>query len=460
MDQDAQQSAAQRLVSKGVLTHNQLTKALEYQCRLPPGQFMPLLKILLEFEYVTEDQLRVTLGDDYLQQQDPIGRILVEQGIVSSQQLEQALQVLNSFSRSHVTDILIDLGLVTRSDIERAISLHQIEVSQQLNQPTSTLRPRTQEVPDADEADEDLPPEPAPTVPESEPSRPSIVEQTAVHLPLGRQLIARGFLNEDELRDAIEYQQRLPKVMHRPIGEILVMLGYITEAQLKETLASQPTQGRSRIGELLIKAGLIEDWQLAHALSLQFSPEHAHKKLGQLLIELGYAQRDEIEGVLARHYREQPPVAPPAPRPVFAPLKPPEPVYKPLGQILVEKGYITPEQLEEALAHHAGSPDAYMPLGDILVLKGYLSEGQLQECLAEQPEFSREPIGQVLIRQGLIQDWQLSHALCMQFDPVSGERRNLGAILVEQGYCSQDQIEAAVLRDLRQKRAAERQEED
>ncbi|MEZ0369901.1 MAG: hypothetical protein ACAI44_12515, partial [Candidatus Sericytochromatia bacterium] len=268
MDQDAQQSAAQRLVSKGVLTHNQLTKALEYQCRLPPGQFMPLLKILLEFEYVTEDQLRVTLGDDYLQQQDPIGRILVEQGIVSSQQLEQALQVLNSFSRSHVTDILIDLGLVTRSDIERAISLHQIEVSQQLNQPTSTLRPRTQEVPDADEADEDLPPEPAPTVPESEPSRPSIVEQTAVHLPLGRQLIARGFLNEDELRDAIEYQQRLPKVMHRPIGEILVMLGYITEAQLKETLASQPTQGRSRIGELLIKAGLIEDWQLAHALSL------------------------------------------------------------------------------------------------------------------------------------------------------------------------------------------------
>lgn len=463
MEQDAQHSAAQKLVNRGVLTQNQLTKALEYQCRLPPGQFMPLVQILLEFEYVTADQLRITLGEDYLQQQDPIGRILVDQGIVSAQQLEQAMQVLNSFSRSHVTDILIDLGLVTRADIERAISLHQIEVSQRLNQPKGSLTP-VGPAPIID-SEPELPAEPAAPMPQ-EPARPQhskAVEQAAVHLPLGRQLIARGFITEDELRDAIEYQQRLPRVMYRQIGEILVQLGYISEGQLKEALAAQPPQGRSRIGEILIQEGLIEDWQLAHALSLQFSPQHGHKKLGQLLVELDYAQRDEIEGVLARHYRANTPApAAPPPAPAFTPFKPAapqpaDPIYKPLGQMLIEKGYITRVQLDEALAQHAGKADSYMPLGDILVLKGYLSEAQLQECLAEQPEFKREPIGRILIRQGLLEEWQLSHALCMQFDPVSGAKRNLGAILVESGYCTQEQIEAAVLRDLRQKRmAAER----
>lgn len=466
MEQDAQHSAAQKLVNRGVLSQNQLTKALEYQCRLPPGQFMPLLQILQEFEYVTPDQLRVTLGDDYLKQQDPIGRILVEQGIVSAQQLEQAMQVLNSFSRSHVTDILIDLGLVTRSDIERAISLHQIEISQQINQPKGSLKPR-----DIQQS-EDFDFEPTTASPAAESlSEPvaaqSTASQAAVHLPLGRQLIARGHLTEDELRDAIEYQQRLPKVMYRPIGEILVLLGYIDEVQLKEALAAQPaTQGRSRIGEILIQEGLIEEWQLAHALSLQFSPAHAQKKLGQLLVELGYAQRDEIEGVLARHYREGNQSASaaltPPPPPAFVPLQSPpvEPVYKPLGQMLIEKGYISRAQLDEALTQHTGRADTYMPLGDILVLKGYLSEEQLQECLSEQPTFKREPIGQVLIRQGLIEEWQLSHALCLQFDPVSGEKRNLGAILAEQGYCTQEEIEAAVLRDLRQKRATDQRYQD
>lgn len=455
MDQDAQQIAAQKLIASGLLTQNQLTKALEYQCRLPPGQFMNLAQVLIEFEFITEEQLSQVLGEDYLDQ-DPIGRLLVEQGIVSSVQLEQAMQVLSSFSRNQVTDILIDLGFVTRADIERAVSRHQIEMSQKLSRPKNSLVPTTvhKTSHDLSQEPEDDPDLPAPEASPPPKAVPDTVEQAAVHLPLGRQLIAKGYLSEDELRDAIEYQQRLPRVMHRPIGEILVTLGYINEGQLKEALAAQPAQGRSRIGEILIQEGLIEDWQLAHALSLQFSPEHAHKKLGLLLVELGYARRDEIEGVLARHYREQSvPPAPPPPPPAYVPTAlPSESSHKPLGKMLVEKGYITQAQLEQALAQQARRPDAYMPLGDILVLTGVLTESQLQECLAEQPGFVREPLGQILIRQGLLEDWQLAHALCIQNEEKGEERRNLGAILSQLGYCTQESIEAAVLRDLRQKR--------
>ena len=93
MDHDAQVNAANKLIDMGYLTHNLLTKALEYQCRLPPGQFLPLLQILVDFEYVAREHMVEILGEDYLQEQDPIGRILVDQGIVSAQQMEQALQV-------------------------------------------------------------------------------------------------------------------------------------------------------------------------------------------------------------------------------------------------------------------------------------------------------------------------------------------------------------------------------
>ncbi|WP_410969751.1 hypothetical protein, partial [Salmonella sp. SAL4450] len=73
MDQDAQQLAIRKLVDLGLLTQNQLTKALEYQCRLPPGQFMSLLDVIREFDFVTDDELQNALGEDYGQDQDPIG---------------------------------------------------------------------------------------------------------------------------------------------------------------------------------------------------------------------------------------------------------------------------------------------------------------------------------------------------------------------------------------------------
>lgn len=466
MDHDAQVNAANKLIDMGYLTHNLLTKALEYQCRLPPGQFLPLLQILVDFEYVSNEHMVEVLGEDYLQEQDPIGRILVEQGIVSAQQMEQALQVLNSFSRQHVTDIFIDMGFVTRSEIEQAISRHQIDLSKRLKQAKPTLQATTQH-----KTAHDIRPDSDTQTTETVKSAvdPNSLDQAVLHLPLGRQLIAKGLLSEHELKDALEYQQRLPRVMHKPIGEILVMLGYISETDLQAALASQSPTTRSKMGEVLIKEGLITEWQLAHALSLQFSPEHAHKRLGVLLIELGYAKRDEIEGALARHYassgssslssnRAVPVTA--EEQTIEANLKTPihkienPPSHIPLGQILLSKNYLTAAQLEEGLALQSKLKDEYRPIGDILIMLGYINEYQLQEALQEQPGFKREPIGQVLIRQGVIQEWQLAHALCLQFDPNTGEHRNLGLILVEQGYCTQQDIEAAVLKDLRYKRVS------
>jgi len=457
MDQDQQhQSITNILVSRGFLTQNQVTKVLEYQCRLPPGQYMSFTQIVVEFEYMTEAGLKAALGDLYDKAQDPVGQILVQQGLVSMDQLKQALEVLNTFPRSHVVDILIDMGFATLADVGQAISRYQVQQTQRLRAlaPVDISEASAEESASAGEpALTDEPPSPEQVA----------VEQAAVHLPLGRQLIAQGYLTEDELRDAIEYQQRLPKVMYKPLGEILVSLGYINEQQLQPILAMQAAnqQARPRIGEILIQSGLIAEWQLSHALSLQFSPEHGRKKLGSLLVELGYASRDEIEGALTRYAQKSPqptgfptlstePEPVPAPKP--APVQSAEPQHVPLGQILTRLGYITEAQLDQALTQQSQLSAEYKPLGDILVLMGYLTEEQLQDALAQQPGFGREPMGQILIRQGVIEEWQLSHALCAQFEAPESERRNLGAVLVTLGYATQEQIEAAILGHFRQRR--------
>jgi type IV pilus assembly protein PilB len=54
---------------------------------------------------------------------------------------------------------------------------------------------------------------------------------------------------------------------------------------------------------------------------------------------------------------------------------------KQLGQILIELGYITPEQLEQALGEHQRTPKS---LGRVLIDLGMIKEGDLVRALAEQ----------------------------------------------------------------------------
>ncbi|MBM3246803.1 MAG: hypothetical protein FJZ13_05730 [Candidatus Omnitrophica bacterium] len=55
---------------------------------------------------------------------------------------------------------------------------------------------------------------------------------------------------------------------------------------------------KTKIGELLLQKGLITQIQLEHALSLQHSKEK-EEHLGQILIELGYVSREDLYTILA-----------------------------------------------------------------------------------------------------------------------------------------------------------------
>jgi hypothetical protein len=67
------------------------------------------------------------------------------------------------------------------------------------------------------------------------------------------------------------------------------------------------------------------------------------------------------------------------------------PVFK-LGEILVRKGYLSPEALQQALdKQEQMPPERRLPMGQILLDMGLLTDAQLLECLDIQRKLAAMP---------------------------------------------------------------------
>lgn len=97
----------------------------------------------------------------------------------------------------------------------------------------------------------------------------------------------------------------------RLIGDILVSIGAITEAELQEVLAEQRRGSLlvsdRRIGQLLLRRGLITPSKLAKALIIQQQERSrartAPQVLGEYLVEHGYITAAQLEAVLTEQIR-------------------------------------------------------------------------------------------------------------------------------------------------------------
>ena len=275
--QDKTHSIDKILLEKGLITPEQLTVALQYQARLPVGQSMSLAEVLVALEYVSEAQIKDALGEKP-PAEDVLVQMLIKEGLIQENQLADAVKTRESQTESkRLGTVLLEMGYTTREMIETALKHYY------LTHPNPA---------------ETAPPPPVQTARVTGP-----LEEE--HVPLGQQLVRQGLINQEELEHALDYQQRLPRILHKPIGEILIMLGYLSQTQLDQVLREKPPQNQLSLGDILVKTGIIQQWQLSHAMSLKDQPEHAHKKLGMLLVELGYARRPEIEGALKEYYARQ-----------------------------------------------------------------------------------------------------------------------------------------------------------
>jgi len=98
-----------------------------------------------------------------------------------------------------------------------------------------------------------------------------------------------------------------------------------------------------------------------------------------------------------------------------------------IGELLIQEGAVTPEQIEQALTIQKTRHPA-PPLGEVCVELGFLSPATLTKILSKHHE--RIPLGEMLVHLGMVNQNQVNAALEIQRQT----KKRLGTVLVEQGY--------------------------
>jgi hypothetical protein len=197
-----------------------------------------------------------------------------------------------------------------------------------------------------------------------------ILNPQPVKRPLGRILTDGKFINPETLHKALAEQERT----HNLLGDILVDLGELKKEELNAALMVQRDFStvedainaaagvRLMLGELLLASSRINQDQLQNALDEQRT---TGDKIGEILVRRGLFSQTEIDIALSFQARQS--------EGKSSCLS--------LGELLISTGYISHEQLEDALARQQGSDKK---LGEVLVEAGYAQRHQIEHGLRIQ----------------------------------------------------------------------------
>lgn len=117
------------------------------------------------------------------------------------------------------------------------------------------------------------------------------------------------------------------------------------------------SKNKLRIGELLVKEGAVTRDQLEKALAVQ-KRQKAYRPLGEICVELKLVTRRHLHRILNRYQKRIS-----------------------LGDLLINLGLITPEQLQKALMQQKAAGGK---LGEILVQNGVVTDNALVDALSMQ----------------------------------------------------------------------------
>lgn len=185
---------------------------------------------------------------------------------------------------------------------------------------------------------------------------------------MGEILITQQWITPSQLDAAIAEQRKT----NQKLGEILVRLGHLSEMELNFILAQQKGNTitgdadnvKQRLGDILRKSKRLSQRELAIAVSEQ---KRTNEKLGEVLLRLGLLSGEELEAVLAwqADFNHADPMA----------------VRLLLGEILVSSKRLTRQQLEEALAKQKLTKKQ---IGQLLVDSGFVSNLDIRNALKIQ----------------------------------------------------------------------------
>ncbi|MCX8030651.1 MAG: ATPase, T2SS/T4P/T4SS family [Thermodesulfovibrionales bacterium] len=116
-----------------------------------------------------------------------------------------------------------------------------------------------------------------------------------------------------------------------------------------------------------------------------------------------------------------------------------------LGEYFLRKNRITEDQLNHALSL---AKEKKTKIGEVLVELGYITKQELMNVLLERLNPNelgkKRKIGEILLNSGIVTEDQLQHALQVQFE----QKKRIGEILVDLGYVSKEEVTKALAKKL------------
>jgi len=128
---------------------------------------------------------------------------------------------------------------------------------------------------------------------------------------------------------------------------------------------------RLQIGQLLLQKGLVDEDQLAHAIKEQ---KRTGLHLSKILTRLGFVTEEQMTVILGEQLQSS--------------------EHKRIGELLVEKNYITVEQRDKALEEQKKTG---LRLGKMLMQLGFMTEERLIEILSAQLEIPTANLNEISI---------------------------------------------------------------
>lgn len=126
------------------------------------------------------------------------------------------------------------------------------------------------------------------------------------------------------------------------------------------------------IGTLFVERGLVSESQIRVALEIQ---RETGEQLGRILVERFGVSRQELASVVADQWEELGQAGTPEAQARS------NDSWQRLGEIFVQRGFVTPEQLDQALQRQRETGER---VGEALVAQGAISKFELAGALAEQ----------------------------------------------------------------------------
>lgn len=122
------------------------------------------------------------------------------------------------------------------------------------------------------------------------------IRRREVNLPLGEMLLNDGRVGSPALQKGLDVQNGEHR---KPIGQILVEHRRVESGALEAVLL-QKRKG-TRLGEVLIEAGLVQPADIEFALAEQ--RKSGGKRIGQILVELGLVSELDLSSTLAKKFQ-------------------------------------------------------------------------------------------------------------------------------------------------------------